>query len=79
MFITHCKINHRLNPGWEISGSTRGNLPLLRSKMPLVLTQNCAENYRPGAKNYEKLQRMPLVLTSFYNTMKIGHLELNDH
>ncbi len=41
--------------GWEINGSTRGNLLLLRSKMPLVLTQNCAENYRPGAKNYEKI------------------------
>ncbi len=31
-------------------GSIRGNLPLLRREILLLLTQNCAENYRPGGK-----------------------------
>ena len=50
------------------------NLPLLRSKMPLVPTQNCAQKYRPGAKNFQKLQKMPLVVTSLFPSLHWAHV-----
>ncbi len=33
------------------------NSPLMRSKMPLVITQNCAQMYTPGAKIFKKTQK----------------------
>ena len=42
------------------SGSTRGNSPLLRSKLPLVLTQNCEQKHRPWGKKLWKWQKLPL-------------------
>ena len=58
-------IDHRL-------GNKQGpgaNLPPLRSKMTLVLKQNYAQKYRPGVKNFEKLQKLPLVVICLFPSL----------
>ena len=39
--------------------------------MPLVLTQNGAENYSPLAKNFEKWQKLPLVATPLFPSLVV--------
>ena len=45
--------------------------------MPLVLTQTCAENYRTGAKNYEKFQKMPLVVACLFPSQTTSFIHIN--
>ena len=56
------RLGNKLGPG--------ANLPLVRSKLPLVLTQNCVQKNRPGAKKFGKLQKKPLVVTCLFPSLR---------